>query len=53
MDTALLKTADPLCEATYEPWIAESPGGGHTWRCTRKPHDESESLHLAEDGFCW
>jgi hypothetical protein len=53
MDTALLGTADAQCQATYEPWIPESPAGGHTWRCTRKQHDERESLHLAEDGFSW
>lgn len=53
MEKALLEINGALCEATYEPWIPESPGGGHTWRCIQKAHDERESMHLAEDGFCW
>lgn len=53
MNTALFVTTDARCDATYEPWIPESPAGGYTWRCVRKAHDERESLHLAEDGFCW
>jgi hypothetical protein len=41
------------CEASYGPWIAESPGGGQTWQCAREPHDENNSLHIADDGFSW